>query len=84
MPLFINEGEWIKVDTRTGSYLERVNRLTVARAYADLAKAGANAKKLLAQGANVAGGTPEDFARHIAAETAKWQKVVKESGAKID
>jgi tripartite-type tricarboxylate transporter receptor subunit TctC len=40
--------------------------------------------KLLAQGANPAGGAPEDFAKHIAAETAKWQKVVKESGAKID
>jgi elongation factor P len=26
VPLFINEGEWIKVDTRTGDYLERVNR----------------------------------------------------------
>jgi elongation factor P len=26
VPLFINEGEWIKVDTRTGEYLERVNR----------------------------------------------------------
>jgi elongation factor P len=26
VPLFINEGEWIKVDTRSGSYLERVNR----------------------------------------------------------
>lgn len=23
VPLFINEGEWIKVDTRTGGYLER-------------------------------------------------------------
>jgi hypothetical protein len=23
VPLFINEGEWIKVDTRTRSYLER-------------------------------------------------------------
>ena len=25
VPLFINEGEWVKVDTRTGDYLERVN-----------------------------------------------------------
>ncbi|MFO0661870.1 MAG: elongation factor P [Polyangiaceae bacterium] len=26
VPLFINEGDWVKVDTRTGEYLERVNR----------------------------------------------------------
>jgi tripartite-type tricarboxylate transporter receptor subunit TctC len=41
-------------------------------------------EKLAAQGAIAAGQSPEDFARHIAAETAKWQKVVKESGAKVD
>ena len=41
-------------------------------------------EKLLAQGANAAGGTAEEFAQFIAAETAKWQKVVKESGAKVD
>jgi elongation factor P len=26
VPLFIKEGEWIKVDTSTGGYLERVNK----------------------------------------------------------
>jgi tripartite-type tricarboxylate transporter receptor subunit TctC len=41
-------------------------------------------EKLAAQGANVAGGAPEDFAKHIQTETAKWAKVVKESGAKVD
>lgn len=26
VPLFINEGEWVKVDTRTGGYVERVKK----------------------------------------------------------
>ena len=41
-------------------------------------------EKLTAQGANAFGMSPEDFVRHIAVETTKWQKVVKESGAKVD
>ncbi len=26
VPLFINEGEWLKVDTRTGEYVERIKK----------------------------------------------------------
>jgi elongation factor P len=26
VPLFVQEGEWVKIDTRDGTYLERVNR----------------------------------------------------------
>ena len=41
-------------------------------------------KKLSDQGADVAGSTPEQFAKLIRDETARWGKVVKESGAKVD
>ena len=34
-------------------------------------------------GATPVGGTPADLGRFIAAETAKWQSVVKASGVKI-
>jgi tripartite-type tricarboxylate transporter receptor subunit TctC len=41
-------------------------------------------KKLNDQGADVAGSTPEQFAKLVRDEIARWGKVVKESGAKID
>ena len=41
-------------------------------------------EKLQAQGAIPSGNTPAEFARFIEAETAKWAKVVKSSGAKVD
>jgi tripartite-type tricarboxylate transporter receptor subunit TctC len=41
-------------------------------------------KKFLEQGAEPAGGTPEQFAALINSEIPKWAKVVKASGAQID
>ena len=40
--------------------------------------------RLATQGADAAGGTPEEFAKVIRADLAKWAKVVKESGARVD
>lgn len=40
--------------------------------------------KLVEQGADVLGGTPEQFAALLQDETVRWAKVVKESGAKVD
>lgn len=42
------------------------------------------AKRLGDEGADPAGGTPEEFGALIKAEIPRWGKVVKESGAKVD
>jgi len=41
-------------------------------------------KKLADLGGKPIPGTPEDFGRVMAEETARWEKVVKASGAKAD
>jgi tripartite-type tricarboxylate transporter receptor subunit TctC len=41
-------------------------------------------ERLLSQGAIPSGMAPAEFVRFIAAETSKWAKVVKVSGAKVD
>ncbi len=59
----------------------------IARLNAEFNKALQNPelrKKLGDEGADAAGGTPEQFAALIRDEIPRWGKVVKESGAKID
>ena len=59
----------------------------VARIQQETAKAlalPAVKERLVAQGAIPGGGPPAEFAKFIADETAKWARVVKASGAKVD
>ncbi len=59
----------------------------IARLNAEFNKALQNAdlrKALGDQGADAAGGTPEQFATVISEDIPRWGKVVKDSGAKVD
>jgi tripartite-type tricarboxylate transporter receptor subunit TctC len=73
---------WFGLLAPAGTPPDVVNRLQQETAKA-LASPAVR-EKLLAQGAAPGGNTPAEFARMIEAEHAKWAKVVKASGAKVD
>lgn len=59
----------------------------IARISAELGRAlqsPALVKSLSVRGADVAGGTPGEFARVVKTDFAKWAKVVRDSGARVD
>ena len=73
---------WFGLLAPAGTPADVVNRVQQETAKA-LAQP-AMKERLLAQGAIPSGNTPAEFVRFIDAETKKWARVVKVSGAKID
>ena len=73
---------WFGLLAPAGTRMDIVNRMQQETAKA--LASPALKERLQAQGAIPSGMTSADFARHIAAETAKWAQVVKAAGAKID
>ena len=73
---------WFGLLAPAGTRMDIVNRMQQETAKA--LASPALKERLQAQGAIPSGMTSADFARHIGAETAKWAKVVKAAGAKVD
>ena len=73
---------WFGLLAPAGTPADIVNRLQQETAKA--LQSPSLKERLLSQGAIPGGQTPAEFAKFIAAETDKWAKVVKVSGAKVD
>jgi tripartite-type tricarboxylate transporter receptor subunit TctC len=73
---------WFGVLAPAGTPKEIVNKLSSE--IAKILQTPEIKERLLSQGAEPVGNTPDQFTAFIKAETAKWAKVVKESGATVD
>ena len=73
---------WFGLLAPAGTPADIVNRIQQETTKA--LQSAALKERLLSQGAIPGGQTPAEFAKFIAAETTKWARVVKASGAKVD
>jgi len=73
---------WNAIFAPAGTPREVVERLN--REIRAILESPETRKFFTEQGAEAGGGTPAELAEFVRAETAKWQKVVKDSGAKVD
>ena len=73
---------WNAIFAPAGTPREVVDRLN--REIRAILESPETRKFFTEQGAEAGGGTPAELAEFVRTETAKWQKVVKDSGAKVD
>lgn len=73
---------WFGVVTRAGTPGETVERL--AAQIAGIVRRPDVEARFAALGVELKGTTPAEFAAHIQRELAKWDRIVKQSGAKLD
>src|SRR3981081_4323479 len=80
--------EGVEVPLWFGLLAPSATRREIVRALADAVSKAANSpdtrKRLLEQGAEPVGSTPEEFARQLREEVARWAEVVRISGARAD
>ena len=73
---------WFGLLAPAGTPAEIINRLAPETVKA--VQAEDSRRTLMAQGFEVTTSTPAQFAEHIRVEIAKWAKVIRDSGAKVD
>jgi len=75
-------GTWFGLMAPAGTARDTIDRLHAV--IAKVARLPEIQQALAAQGGSAIGSTPDEFAAYIRSETAKWARVLKASGVKVD